>query len=261
MDQVSLNQKLDFALQIAADAAELILEYYGADNIGLETKSDDSPVTLADRGAEELMRQAIAEKFPDDAILGEEFGETAGTSGYRWVLDPIDGTKSFVHAVPLFGTLIGVEYEGQSVIGVIHMPALGETAYAAKGEGAWFRRMSGAPKKMCVSTTSSLSEAMFSSTSATDFKAAGRSHLYENIVASSKVVRGWGDCYAHLLLARGDVDFVVEPTLNPWDCCAIIPIIEEAGGKATDFKGEVTAHGGNIVATNGALHEQVTALL
>ena len=143
-----LTDRLDFALQAARDASALILRYYQNADLAVELKSDESPVTAADRGAEELLRELIADAFPDDAVLGEEFGEQAGTSGYRWILDPVDGTKSFVHGVPLFGTLIGLEFGDECVAGVCRLPALGEVVYAARGSGAWCRPSTSiAPKR------------------------------------------------------------------------------------------------------------------
>jgi fructose-1,6-bisphosphatase/inositol monophosphatase family enzyme len=138
MHPSDLSSRLELTRRIAVEAGELTLRYFQRADLAVETKHDSSPVTVADRQAEQLLRQRISEAFPADAILGEEFGEQPGTSGFRWILDPIDGTKSFIHGVPLYGTLIGIEYERRSVVGMIHIPALKESVYAATGLGAWY---------------------------------------------------------------------------------------------------------------------------
>ena len=135
-----LSARLKFACDAAQEAGRLTLKYFQRADLQIDLKQDATPVTVADREAEQLLRQRIAASFPDDGVLGEEFGEQSGTSGFRWILDPIDGTKSFIHGVPLYSVLIGVEHEGQSRLGVIHVPALQETAYAAAGQGAWYIR-------------------------------------------------------------------------------------------------------------------------
>ena len=151
-----LRNRLELALASAREAGRSTLEYFRSADLSVELKRDDSPVTIADRQAEKLLRERIAARFPDDAVLGEEFGEAPGTSGFRWILDPIDGTKSFIHGVPLYGTLVGVEHQGRPVLGVIYMPALDECAYAARGEGSWYTRGESAPQPARVSTRASL---------------------------------------------------------------------------------------------------------
>src|SRR5262249_11417256 len=140
LDSSLLRSRLDLALRAARQAGDLIVEHYQAAGLTVDRKRDSSPVTIADRNAEQFLRREISTAFPNDAILGEEFGEQPGTSGFRWILDPLDGTKSFIHGVPLFGTLVGVEFEKRCVIGVCHFPALNETAWAATGQGAWWQR-------------------------------------------------------------------------------------------------------------------------
>src|SRR3954462_565472 len=151
-----LTARFEFARAIAQEAGRLTLEYFQREGLQIDLKGDASPVTVADRQSEQLLRSRIAAAFSTDAILGEEFGEQSGTSGYRWILDPIDGTKSFIHGVPLYAVLIGVELRGESKIGVIHLPALAETAYACAGHGAWYVRANEPPTRACVSDVPTL---------------------------------------------------------------------------------------------------------
>ncbi len=262
--------RLELARAIAIEAGELILSYYRTDRLETETKSDQSPVTTADRGAERLLRERIAAVFPQDAILGEEYGETAGTSGYRWILDPIDGTKSFVHGVPLFGTLIGVEREGaagpaqavQTVIGVTHFPALGETLWAERGSGAWWIERPGAVVRAArVSNVARLSGGLFSTTSVDAFADAGQLDLYERIRSACAHSRGWSDCYAYALVATGRAEIAVDPVMKPWDSAGLQPIVEEAGGRFTDWAGTPSIYTGNAVASNGLVHPEALRLL
>ncbi len=151
MNSAELADRLTVALEMRARAGDVTLRYYRSGHVAVEHKKDATPVTIADREAEQLLRDRFSAYFPHDALLGEEFGERAGTSGYRWIVDPIDGTKSFVCGVPLYGTLIGLEYAGRSVLGVIHLPALNETVWGAAGQGAWQQQGGGRPKPRSVS--------------------------------------------------------------------------------------------------------------
>ncbi|MEX0979341.1 MAG: inositol monophosphatase family protein, partial [Pirellulales bacterium] len=200
MGPADLTPRFELALSAAREAGRLALGYFQSDSLAVELKSDDSPVTVADRQAELLLRQRISKQFPDDAILGEEFPEQGGTSGYRWILDPIDGTKSFIHGVPLFGTLVGVEHNRQSVIGVIVIPALDQCAYAMTGGGAWFARGGAAPRPARVSDRAALSEALVC-TSEVRFPTPRRQEAYARLVQAAQLNRTWGDCYGYLLVA------------------------------------------------------------
>ena len=164
MNEQELTNRLELAIDAGREAGRSTLEHFGRDDLVVERKSDASPVTIADRQAEELLRRRIKAAFPDDGVFGEEFPETPGTSGYRWIVDPIDGTQSFIHAVPLYGTLVGVEYDNQCMIGVIVMPALDEYVYAATGQGAWYVRGDGEPRQARVSSVSRLSESLLACT-------------------------------------------------------------------------------------------------
>lgn len=259
MRPTDLSLRLDLALAAAREAGDITLKYFRQDNYAVEWKHDRSPVTVADRAAEQHLRDRIAAVFPGDAILGEELPDRPGDSGFRWILDPIDGTKSFISGVPLYGTLIGVEFDGRSVVGVIHVPALDETAYAG-GAGAWLVRGGGAPTPARVSRTARLSEALFCTSEVKTFTKSGRREAFDELDRASRLTRTWGDCYGYLLLAGGRADVMVDPRMNVWDCAALAPIIEAAGGTFTDWQGQPTIHGGEAIATNGLLLDEVLAI-
>lgn len=259
MTSVDLTARLESAVAFARQAGDFTLTHFQRDDLAVETKADASPVTIADRGAEQLLRSAIAAAFPDDAVLGEEFGEQSGSSGYRWILDPIDGTKSFIRGVPLYGTLIGIERDGRSVVGVIHIPALAETAYAAVGGGAWYVKGNVPPRRAHVSKKS-LSEGLFVTSEVKNFTAVGRADAYDKLQQAARITRSWGDAYGYLLVAVGRAEVMVDPIMNVWDCAALQPVIEEAGGTFTDWQGAPTIHSGNAVATNGVCYEEVMAV-
>jgi histidinol-phosphatase len=214
----------------------------------VETKADGSPVTVADRESELAARTWLAEHFPDDGILGEEFGETLGTSGRKWIIDPIDGTKTFVRGVPLWGSLVAL-VEGERVLaGAAYFPAVGEMVAAAEGAGCWWNG-----QRARVSATSQLSAA---TALITDERTFGDSPLRARWQALSDAVavsRTWGDCYGYLLVATGRADVMVDPIVNAWDAACFLPIIEEAGGVFTDLDGTRSAFRGSAIATNGAL--------
>ena len=255
-----IARRLQFALEAGREAGRITLEYFRRQDLEVERKSDDSPVTLADRRAEEHLRRRIAEQFPQDGILGEEFPERPGSSGFRWILDPIDGTKSFIHGVPLYGTLIGVEHEGRSVLGVDLIPALGECVYAAEGQGAWYVAGDGPPQPARVSRRPRLCEALFLTSEVANFDAVGRHDLFDRLAAATRLSRTWGDCYGYLMVATGRAELMVDPLMNLWDAAAIQPIVEEAGGTFTDWQGRRTIYSGQGMATNGLVFEEVLAL-
>lgn len=257
MSSVDHAPRLELARLAAREAGQWTLRYFQSESLAVELKHDRSPVTVADRQAEQLLRERIAERFPDDAILGEEFPEKPGTSGYRWILDPIDGTKSFIRGVPLYGTLVGVEHDGRSTIGVIYIPALEECLYAATGEGAWYERGQRAPRQARVSTCTALAEALVCS-SDTRFPPARR-EAYDRLQQAAGVSRTWGDCYGYLLVATGRAEVMVDPIMNVWDAAAIQPILVEAGGTFTDWQGRETIYSGDGIATNGHVLAEVLA--
>ena len=260
MPDADWSARLELALATAREAGDITLKYFRENNYAVELKRDRSPVTIADREAEQHLRGRIAAAFPADAILGEEFSERPGESGYRWILDPIDGTKSFISGVPLFGTLIGVEFQGRSVAGVVHIPALNETAYAARGQGAWIVRGDRPPAPARVSRTPRLAESLFCTSEIRSFSKSGRRPAFDEFDAACRLARTWGDCYGYLLVATGRADVMVDPLMNVWDCAALQPIIEEAGGTFTDWQGEPTIYGGESIATNGLVLDEALAV-
>jgi histidinol-phosphatase len=245
-------------LAVAQDAAYVggrrTLAYFGTGTAAVETKADQTPVTLADREAERLIRGVIAGVFPDHAVLGEEDGETAGAAPVRWIVDPIDGTRSFVRGVPLYGTLIGVEVGGEPVVGVVYLPALDEMVAAARGLGCTRNG------RACrVSVEARLDQALAVVTE--ERTARARSGAWDRLVAGTAMQRTWADCYGYVLVATGRAEVALDPVMNVWDCAALLPIVEEAGGRFTDWSGRRTIDGGDAVATNGLLHAEVLALL
>ncbi len=259
-DDAEIAKQLELAITAGREAGAITLEYYRQEDLEVERKADDSPVTAADRRAEEHLRRRIAEAFPIDGILGEEFPERPGTGGHRWILDPIDGTKSFVHGVPLYGTMIGVEYEGRSILGVVVLPALGEMIYASQGQGTWYVVGDLPPRPAKVSRRRRLAEGLFLTSEVANFDSIGRRDVYDSLQAAAWVTRTWGDCYGYMLVATGRAEAMVDPIMNIWDAAAILPIVEEAGGTFTDWQGRPTIHSGQGIATNGLLLDEVLAI-
>lgn len=225
-------------------------------SLTIEQKSDGSPVTVADREAERVARAWITKRFPQDGILGEEFGETRGSSGRRWILDPIDGTKTFVRGVPLWGTLVAV-MEGDTVLaGAAAFPAMAEDLAAAPGEGCWYR---GA--RCSVSEVSRLKDATVLTTDEHGFAGSRSRRGWESLAEAAAVVRSWGDCYGYMLVATGRAEVMVDSKLGAWDAACFLPILSEAGGSFTDWLGRTTPFGGNAIATNAALGRKARRLL
>jgi histidinol-phosphatase len=250
-----LDQLLKFTVNIAREAGEITLKYY-RQPFTPERKTDGSFVTIADREAERYLRSEIEKTYPDDAILGEEEGERPGSSKRRWIIDPIDGTYSFVHGVPFYGVLIGLEINSIPMIGAVNMPALNEIVYAARGRGCFWNGI-----ETKVSSTEALEDSLllctdFGICSKYGFEQAAK--VLQNSVASR---RTWGDCYGHVLVATGRAEIMLDPVMNIWDCAALAPIIEEAGGTFTDWNGERTICGGNAISTNSSLFEKVIAII
>lgn len=257
---VDLASRLLLAQQAGQEAGRLTLQYFQQASLAVERKADQSPVTVADRGAEQLLRQRIAAAFPADAILGEEYGKTEGTSGFTWILDPIDGTKSFISGVPLYGTMIGVEHSGRSLIGFVYMPGLGEGVFASVGNGCWHFRDDQQPRQAHVSARPRLADGLFVTSQVDSFARRGAAEAFHRLEKAAYVTRTWGDCYGYLLVATGRAEVMVDPILNVWDAAAVQPIIEEAGGTFTDWRGLPTIHAGEAIATNGLVLEEVLAI-
>lgn len=249
--------QLQELLAVASEAAYLggrrTLAYFGT-GVAVEIKADDSPVTRADREAEEIIRERILRSFPTHAILGEEGGASAGDPDYRWIIDPIDGTKTFIHGVPLYGVLIAVEVRGEPAVGVVYLPALDEIVTAATGLGcAW----NGRPTR--VSSVDKLADAVLLTTSASAAQA--RSDAYDRLAAQAKFERTWGDCYGYVLVATGRAEIMLDPMMNPWDSAPLLPILREAGGCFSAWDGTPTIWGPDAVATNAALNADTLAIL
>jgi histidinol phosphatase-like enzyme (inositol monophosphatase family) len=233
------------------------LRYFQQAGVAVDRKSDDSPVTIADREAEQLLRRRIEAAYPDDGIIGEEFGTKDADSEYQWIVDPIDGTKSFICGVPLYGNLVAVTHGDRAVLGVMNFPALGQCVYAAVGRGAWYVRGGQPPQPAKVSACPRLADAVFLTSEIKTFFAKGREQAYLALQNRARLSRTWGDCYGYALVATGRADVMVDPEMNVWDAAALQPILEEAGGTFTDWQGQPTIHSGEGVATNGHLSEEV----
>lgn len=244
-----LRELLEIARRAAVIAGEVIMPLYNAGTT-VELKADRTPVTVADKNAELAIREFLARECPAHGILGEEFGETPGDGRHRWILDPIDGTKSFIHHVPLFGTLVALERDGVPVAGVIACHAVGETASAAEGLGAY---LNGEPCR--VSATSALGDATVTMTSFSRMMR-GRSPGVAALVEQCGLTRAWGDCYGYLMVASGRADIMLDPVMSIWDAAALLPVIREAGGGFSQWDGTPEL-GDSVVATNGLLHQAV----
>jgi histidinol phosphatase-like enzyme (inositol monophosphatase family) len=259
-----LTERLHFAVQIARDAGELTLRYFRRQDLLVEDKADRSPVTIADRAAEELLRERISERFPEDGIIGEEFGAASGTSGFDWTLDPIDGTKSFIHGVPLYTTLVAVLHDDRPCLGVIHAPALSETVYAAKGGDCWYVGPTGGqPQRMRVSSVKTLDDSLLLTSEIEGFREHPRADamdVFMRLQRSARVARTWGDGYGYLMVATGRAEVMIDPIMNLWDAAPLQTIIEEAGGHFSDWQGNSTVRAGESLATNGLVRDEVLAI-
>ena len=243
------------ALDVAQKAGEFALQYFDRD-VAVEWKSDDSPVTVADRGAEELLRQAILGRFPADGFLGEEFGATPGSSGFRWIIDPIDGTRSFVRGIPIWACMIGLEYKGELIAGVVLLPALKQVYRALRGDGAYRDE-----RRIRVSDVATLERAHVYYSSIAWFKKAGHDKQFLNLVNLTERQRGFGDFYGFVLVAQGSGELMLDHGVKIWDVVALKPIVEEAGGCFTDWDGTPNVHRTDVLASNGLLHDEALRVL
>jgi histidinol-phosphatase len=260
-DRKFVEKLLRLGEVIALEAGALTLQHFGQ-VLEADSKGDGTPVTIADRAAERLLRERIRHTFPGHGILGEEFGEEEGPDPVRWILDPIDGTQAFMRGVPLYAVLIGVEVEGEAAVGVAHFPALGETVSAAAGLGCrWYMQGRESPEIARTSTIDSLAMAATLTTEAARADASPIGPGWRALCESSRITRGWGDAYGHALVATGRAEVMVDPVLAVWDAAPLLPIVREAGGRFTDLQGNETIHGGSGISTNGPLHADVLATL
>jgi histidinol phosphatase-like enzyme (inositol monophosphatase family) len=243
------------AADVARVAGDVALRHFRS-ALHVETKGDGSPVTIADRSAEAAARAWLAERFPDDGILGEEEGLTAGRSGRRWVVDPIDGTKTFVRGVPLWGTLVAVAEGDEVLAGAAYFPAVGEIVAAAPGAGCWWN---GA--RCRVSSVDALGAATVLTTDEKFTHRPDRRDAWRGLADAAGIVRSWGDCYGYLLVATGRAEAMVDGIVGDWDTACFLPIVEEAGGAFTSWEGRRTAFGKSAIATNAALAAEVRTAL
>jgi myo-inositol-1(or 4)-monophosphatase len=253
--RVDLTPYRPFIAELAEKSGEFIRPFFGAPGLTVEIKADASPVTAADRGAEELLRALIAKRFPAHGVIGEEFGEDRPDAEFVWVLDPIDGTKSFITGVPLWGTLIALLHGGQPVLGAIHLPALGQLMI---GDGAT-TTLNGRPASVrpcarvedaTLLTSDPLNPAKFQNGSS-----------FEALAQRALLVRTWGDCYGYFLVASGQADIMCDPVLSPWDLAALVPVVRGAGGVISDWQGGAPWPASSAVAAAPGLHAAMIAAL
>jgi len=251
-----LRTYLDFAIETAHLAGRLTLGYFQT-KIRPDYKSDDTPVTLADKKAEELIRIRIDKYYPDHAIIGEEFGEKQSAQAtHRWFIDPIDGTKAFTRGVPLYGVLIGLEIDGKVQVGVANFPALNEIIAAASGEGCWWNG-----RRARVSETPDLSRAFVAHSDVASFDKHHRAAEWERLKAATYFHAGWSDAYGYLAVATGRAEVMLDPIMSAWDCGPFPPILEEAGGYFGDWQGNVTIHAKEALATTQKLLPEVLRVI
>lgn len=251
-----LEEYRDFAVRTVFEAGRLSLGYFQT-GIRPEFKDDDTPVTVADREGEGSIRARIEARYPDHAIVGEEFAEKEPQgSSCRWYVDPIDGTKAFVRGVPLYAVLLALEIDGEVEVGAAYFPALDELISAATGLGCYWNG-----RRAKVSDANTLSEAVVCFTEAQSFDEYGRSREWERIRNAAYSSRGWSDAYGHLLVATGRAEAMVEPAINPWDCAPFLPIIREAGGYFGDWSGDETIHAPEAISANPAIARELLDLV
>jgi len=247
---------LEFTIETVRLAGELTFEYFQTD-LKPDIKANDSPVTVADRKAEELIRARIEKTYPDHAIVGEEFGENGKTgASHCWFIDPIDGTKSFMRGVPLYAILLGLEIEGRVEIGAAYFPALDEMVAAASGLGCWWNG-----RRAHVSKVSKLQEAVVTFTTETYFPVHHRKDSLDRIKQATYFDAGWGDAYGHMLVATGRAEIMLDPIMNAWDCGPFPPILREAGGFFGDWQGKETIHAQEAISTSQVLLPKLLSII
>ena len=246
----------DFMMELARRSGEFIMPYFGSADLAVEMKGDASPVTEADRGAEELMRAMIAKKFPSHGIVGEEFGSERADAEWVWVLDPIDGTKSFITGVPLWGTLIALKYRGEPALGAIHQPVAGQLmvgdgkATLLNGRAVRVRECARIEDATVLASDPIASPHKYRN---------GAAH--DALLARARIARTWGDCYGYMLLASGRADVMLDPIMSAWDIQALVPVVRGAGGVITDWHGGCPVNADSIIAAGPGLHAQVVEAL
>ena len=255
-----MQQRMELANRIAREAGLITLEFFRSGRFEVERKGDGSPLTIADQQAERHLRAEIEKRYPNDGIVGEEFGETPGSSGIRWILDPIDGTKSFISGVPLYGTMVGIEKDGIAQVGSVFFPGLNQAIFASRGQGAWHVGGDNAATRAQVSSRSQLADAVLVTSEAETFGDRGAQEVYDQLSQSVYFARTWGDAYGYMMVAIGKIEVMIDPILNVWDAAAVQPIIEESGGRFTDWAGKSRIDAGESIGSNGLVHEDVLAI-
>lgn len=256
---------LAFALELAEIADQITLGRFRAGDLVVETKPDMTPVTEADRAAEEALRARLAEMRPGDGVVGEEFGTAASDAGSarRWIIDPIDGTKGYVRGMPVWATLLALEVDGEAALGVVSAPAMHRRWWASRSGGAWMTDgLSREPTRLHVSAVSSLADSQLCYGGIEDWEAAGRdSGSLLELGRRCWRTRGVGDVWSYMLVAEGAAEIGLDPIVSVWDLAAPRAIVEAAGGRFTDFSGMPRADGGSGLATNGLVHDQVLEIV
>ncbi len=260
--EAQLADWLTFARAVCDEADAIALGHFRRD-LEIITKPDRSFVTEADHRIERLVRERVRAAYPDHGLVGEEFGVETAEARVRWFIDPIDGTHNFIRGVPLFGTLLAVEVDGELQVGVISAPALRERWYASRGAGAWAEGSAGDPeaRRIHVSRVAALGDAQVLHGSPRDIEASGRAPGFRSLIADAWRDRGFGDFWGYALLAEGAAEAMIEVDLSAWDVAAPLVLVEEAGGRVTDFAGARLIDSGTLLATNGQMHEELLARL
>nr|WP_240930895.1 inositol monophosphatase family protein [Rhodococcus sp. B10] len=248
----SRSARAALGVELARSAGEIARRWFDTSALTVEAKQDGSPVTQADREIEQHIRAEVTKHYPDDSFLGEEFGETEGTSGYRWIVDPIDGTKSFVHGVPLYANLIALEENGTVVAGVINLPSAEVLMHAERGKGCFKNG-----RQVHVSDKTELDGAYVMATWLEDW----HPDALIDLQSAGAVVRTWGDAYGYMMVASGQAEAIVDYTTQAYDLAPMPVIIEEAGGTFTSLDGVREFDGGNGIASNGAVHDSVLKIV
>jgi myo-inositol-1(or 4)-monophosphatase len=245
------REETELALRMVQEAGKVILPYFQT-ALQVETKQDNSPVTIADKNAEEALRKLMEKHTPDYGIIGEEFGSRSGQAGREWVIDPIDGTKAFIHGVPLFGTLLALLEDGKPLVGVISLPALGQVMHASLGGGCF---LDGKPCR--VSMAARIEDSLLLDGSSTTMERLGHGPAWAALRKRARLHRGWGDCYGHFLVACGRAEAMVDPIVSIWDVAPMAVILPEAGGRFTALSGKASITEASGVSTNGLIHDEI----
>jgi histidinol-phosphatase len=247
---------LRLALELADLADERSMRRYRAEDLQVQTKPDRTPVTEADHAVESAVRERLAAARPDDQVVGEELGSTGGAGSRRWVIDPIDGTASYLRGMPTWSTLIALQDDGHELVGVVSMPALGLRWWASRGAGAW-----AGERRLAVSRVSELDDAQLCWSGIESWDEVGRPEAILALCRRCWRTRGVGDAWQYMLVAEGAAEVALDPAVSLWDLAAVKLIVEEAGGRFTDLAGVTTAAGGDGLGTNGLVHDAALAIV